>query len=434
MTVNAPRIVRAGKHSKQTRLEFAATSAARSPKQNAGSLRSRRCYSRSDVASALLFEVRAQRVDRGELHHALRQLRFDRAVGIERVGHAVDHAGLEDRGSPLGGGLRRISGIRFSVAGRVSRGRAGIGGSGISSAGSRFGLDAWARLGDRVARSAARRRDPATPDRTSPFPSAARPAAWRAASAVRTRGASRGSSEPASRFGDQTFGSSAGSIAGGIAGRCGERGDSGASSVSSTIGGSASARRHRRGRHRRRHGLRFRAQPIQRTGRRLAGGRGETRLGRQRGSGARGSGARGGSGATRLGSGDGSARRRRRRQRGGRRGGFAPIRPARHAQRLAPERLGDPPQLAEHQRQPDQDQAARDRDRARNNERVAQAERIDRNTKSDRHQAGGGRPAGRQPSKRESSGFRPLTSTRAAATLVNKLWRPSGSSARTCLV
>ena len=60
-------------------------------------------------------------------------------------------------------------------------------------------------------------------------------------------------------------------------------------------------------------------------------------------------------------------------------------------QRLALERLGDPPQLTKDKRKSDQDQAARDRDRARDNERIAEAEGIDWNTKSDRYQAYGGR-------------------------------------------
>jgi len=55
------------------------------------------------------------------------------------------------------------------------------------------------------------------------------------------------------------------------------------------------------------------------------------------------------------------------------------------------ERFIDPPQLAEHERQRNQDQTARNRDRARDYQRIAQAERIDRNTESDRHQTGGGR-------------------------------------------
>ena len=41
--------------------------------------------------------MRAQLVDRGEAHHALGHLRFDRPVGIERIGHAVDDTRLEHR-------------------------------------------------------------------------------------------------------------------------------------------------------------------------------------------------------------------------------------------------------------------------------------------------------------------------------------------------
>ena len=40
--------------------------------------------------------MRAQIVDRRETQRALRQLRFDRAVGVERIRHAVDHARLEN--------------------------------------------------------------------------------------------------------------------------------------------------------------------------------------------------------------------------------------------------------------------------------------------------------------------------------------------------
>ena len=254
-------------------------------------------------------------------------------------------------------GLRRISGIRFSAAGLVSRGRAGIGGSGISSAGSRSSrasFQFWARSVRRwgQVRAPGRHRDPARPDRTSLFPAAAQPAGVARGIGCSERGAGRGSGEPASRPGDQTFGSSADSTAGGIAGRCGERGDSGASSVSSTIGGSDIGRRHRCRGHWRCDRLGFRAQPIQRAGRRLAGGGGEMRLGRVR----------------RLG--------RTRRFGGGRLGhrwlhraefwlsgaepNAAPIRPSsRYDGRVDFERLGDPPQLAKHERQPDQDQGRR---------------------------------------------------------------------------
>ena len=52
----------------------------------------------------------AQLVDRGKAHHALRHLRLDRAVGIKRIGHAVDDAGFEHRHRRLFG--RRRLGCR----------------------------------------------------------------------------------------------------------------------------------------------------------------------------------------------------------------------------------------------------------------------------------------------------------------------------------
>ena len=42
--------------------------------------------------------VRREFDDRAEAHGALRKLRFDRAIGIERIGHAVDNAGFENWG------------------------------------------------------------------------------------------------------------------------------------------------------------------------------------------------------------------------------------------------------------------------------------------------------------------------------------------------
>ena len=63
------------------------------------------------------------------------QFSFNRAIGVERVRHAIDHAGLEDRRSPLRRRLRQRNIARFSAP-RL-RGRAGMGGSGISNAGSR---------------------------------------------------------------------------------------------------------------------------------------------------------------------------------------------------------------------------------------------------------------------------------------------------------
>ncbi len=38
----------------------------------------------------------AQLFDRTEAHHALRQFGFDRAVGVKRIGHAIDNAGFAD--------------------------------------------------------------------------------------------------------------------------------------------------------------------------------------------------------------------------------------------------------------------------------------------------------------------------------------------------
>jgi hypothetical protein len=58
--------------------------------------------------------------------------------------------------------------------------------------------------------------------------------------------------------------------------------------------------------------------------------------------------------------------------------------------RLRHERLGDLPELADGSRDSDQDEPTRNRDRARNDQRIAQAEGIDRNTESDRDEAGGG--------------------------------------------
>ena len=42
--------------------------------------------------SRTLVEVRAQLVDGTEPHHAFGHLGLDRAVGIQRIGHAVDNA------------------------------------------------------------------------------------------------------------------------------------------------------------------------------------------------------------------------------------------------------------------------------------------------------------------------------------------------------
>ncbi len=46
----------------------------------------------------LCLDVSAQFGDRAKAHGPLRNLRLDRAVGVERIGHPIDDAGLEDRG------------------------------------------------------------------------------------------------------------------------------------------------------------------------------------------------------------------------------------------------------------------------------------------------------------------------------------------------
>src|ERR1700722_9578137 len=60
----------------------------------------------------------AQFIDRGEPHHALGHLRLDRTVGIERIGHAIDHARFEH-------GYRRLTlmarGRRIAVCCRYGR-------------------------------------------------------------------------------------------------------------------------------------------------------------------------------------------------------------------------------------------------------------------------------------------------------------------------
>src|SRR6266403_913001 len=60
-----------------------------------------RCAGRSHTVPAetrlgIVLEMRTQLCNRPEAHGPVWKLRFDGAVGIERVGHAVDHAGLED--------------------------------------------------------------------------------------------------------------------------------------------------------------------------------------------------------------------------------------------------------------------------------------------------------------------------------------------------
>jgi hypothetical protein len=56
--------------------------------------------------------MRAKLVDRGKPHHALRHLRFDGSVRIERIGHAVDDARFEYRHRGLFLRRRRMTGRR----------------------------------------------------------------------------------------------------------------------------------------------------------------------------------------------------------------------------------------------------------------------------------------------------------------------------------
>ena len=153
-------------------------------------------------ASAVLFEMRAQRIDRRKLHRALRQFGFDRTVGIKRVGHAVDHAGFQNRRAAFGrglGGLGRRSAAAFALADAGGGGMSGLA-SRLATRGRLPGVD----------------RDPAKPDRTRPSPSAVRALdVRRGASACGVAPASaprgRGSRSTAPRLGDQTFGSRVGS-------------------------------------------------------------------------------------------------------------------------------------------------------------------------------------------------------------------------------
>src|SRR4029079_2763015 len=43
------------------------------------------------------FDVRAQLGDRAAPQRSIRKLGFDRSVGVERIGHALDDARLQDR-------------------------------------------------------------------------------------------------------------------------------------------------------------------------------------------------------------------------------------------------------------------------------------------------------------------------------------------------
>src|ERR1700677_1978201 len=57
----------------------------------------RRQTAESRKFSGIVLDVAAQCRDRAEAQRALRKLCFDRSVGIERVGHALDHTRFEHR-------------------------------------------------------------------------------------------------------------------------------------------------------------------------------------------------------------------------------------------------------------------------------------------------------------------------------------------------
>ena len=389
--------------------------------------RSRRCQAQRGGASAALFQMRAQRIDRGELHRAcgnwLRSSRRHRACRACRRSRRTS-------GSPgvrSAAAWRRLR--RGAPRGRLVARRGAAPAVGIGSRWPRLALGASAG-----ARPAARRRpdrDPATPGRTVLAPSAARAAAWRAASARRAarrvgfgRRVRGSATRPSARARARR--------AGGIGGRCGGRGDSGASSGTSTIGGSAAGGAHRT----RRAGSVWRA--ASRAGRaarsRRAGKRGSADAAARAGAAASAASAaarqvRGlGGAAIGVGTGDGGRRRRdpggRRHQRSTdsarprapRRAVRAPRRSAAtgRARRRAPIRM----RPAATATVPDDDQ------------RVAEAERIDRNAKSDRQKPAAvtSRPT---PTERDSSAFRPLPLRGRRPQSLTELWRPSGSSART---
>ena len=56
-----------------------------------------RLAEREPQALAALLEVNAERIERGKLDDALRELGLDRSINVDRKSHAIDHAGLDDR-------------------------------------------------------------------------------------------------------------------------------------------------------------------------------------------------------------------------------------------------------------------------------------------------------------------------------------------------
>src|SRR5262249_3451142 len=49
-----------------------------------------------EIRLGIVLDMRTQLCNRPEAHRPVRKLRFNGAVRIERVGHAVDHSGLEN--------------------------------------------------------------------------------------------------------------------------------------------------------------------------------------------------------------------------------------------------------------------------------------------------------------------------------------------------
>ena len=157
--------------------------------------------------------MRAQLGDRAEPHRPVRKLGLDRAVGVERVGHAVDHAGLEDRerrawlGVEPGGcglsdrrtGLERsaLVGASSTCSGRARRRRSGAGRPSAGQNASKFSARRRARAG--LERNRKSSRDALSASTAAHRPSAvagsARPSASGAVSATAGRACWTGSAD-----------------------------------------------------------------------------------------------------------------------------------------------------------------------------------------------------------------------------------------------
>src|SRR5215813_4122638 len=60
-------------------------------------------YRSSRVALGIALDMRAELADRAEPDGSVRELGLDRAIGVERIGHAVDNPGLQDGSGGFGG-------------------------------------------------------------------------------------------------------------------------------------------------------------------------------------------------------------------------------------------------------------------------------------------------------------------------------------------